>query len=173
MNLWTDSLASDLEMSQDSPRACEEHFLNEPGQSPRSKPLLLTQSWVSTFFVQLRGAVRCIAWSQRATSINHFNIFELLTLTSHHPSRSRASYLACAPCGSCSCPPGSAFRSRCDRPWCCSCQRSLNPLPSLCSLPREEEDKSAVKHTRVKYYRHISVRKVNIERGYAVYVTLI
>lgn len=155
MNFSTDSLASDLKMSRDSLRACEERFLNEPGQKC-SKPLLLTQSWVSTFFVQLRGAVRCIAWSQRATSINHFNIFELLTSTSHHPSRSRASYLAYAPCGSCSCPPDSAFRSRCDRPWCCSCQRSLNPLLSLYSLPREEEDKSAVQTHMVKYFRHLS-----------------
>lgn len=89
MNFRTHSLASDLEMSRDSLPACEERFLNEPGQKC-SKPLLLTQSWVSTFFVQLRGAVRCIAWSQRATSINHFNIFELLTSTSHHPSRSGA-----------------------------------------------------------------------------------
>lgn len=148
MNFWTHPLASDLEMSRDSVWTCEECFPNEPGQMC-SKPLFLTQSWVSTFFVQLRGAVRCIAWSQRATSINHFNIFEPLTLTSHHLWRSRASYLAYAPCGSCSCPPGSAFRSRCDRPWCCSCQRSLNPLLSLYSLPREEEDKSAVKHTRL------------------------
>lgn len=155
MNFWTHSLASDLEMSRDSLPACEERFLNEPGQKC-SKPLLLTQSWVSTFFVQLRGAVRCIAWSQRATSINHFNIFELLTSTSHRPSRSGAPHLAYAPCGSCSCPPDSVFRSRCDRPWCCSCQRSLNPLLSLYSLPREEEDKSAVQTHKVKYFSDFS-----------------
>lgn len=45
------------------------------------------------------------------------------------------SYRACAPCGSCSCPPGSAFRSRCGRLWCCSCQRSRSPWASLCSPP--------------------------------------
>lgn len=50
MNFWTDLFASDLEMSGGSVWACDDRFLNEPGQMC-SKAFFLTQSWVSTFFV--------------------------------------------------------------------------------------------------------------------------
>lgn len=62
-------------------------------------------------------------------------------------SMPQMSYQACAPCGSCNCPPGSASRSLCGRRWCCKCQRSLNPWASPYSLPRAEEDIWAVMTT--------------------------
>lgn len=84
------------------------------------------------------------------------SIFEVPTVICHRSiidvtpiqhTESSVSYQACAPCGSCSCPPGSVFHSRCGRLWCCNYQRSLNPWPSPYSLPRAEADKSATTNT--------------------------
>lgn len=60
------------------------------------------------------------------------------------------SYQACAPCDSCSCPPGSVFHSQCDRLWCCNYQRSLNPWASPYSLPTVGGDISAATTTHHK-----------------------
>lgn len=74
-------------------------------------------------------------------------ILEVCTVATLGPAHAKVSYRACAPCGSCSCPSGSAFRNQCDRRWCCNCRRSPNPWPWPCSLPRVEADKSAATRT--------------------------
>lgn len=112
--------------------------------------LFLTKSWVSTFFVQLGGAVRCVSCGGKSSTLSSFiyhlflflkNLFTVnylwsvidVTLTQH--SLRVFPHQACAPCGNCSCPPGSGSHSQYDRLWCCSYQRSLNPWASPCSLP--------------------------------------
>lgn len=80
------------------------------------------------------------------------SMFEVCTVGSFDTTRAKVSYRACAPCGSCSCPSGSAFRSQCGRRWCCKCRRSPSPWPSPCSLPRVEADKSAA--TRTSHIRY-------------------